>query len=104
MRPLSPCHLAARRDPAGRLLLSWVGRARGGWAWLDGVEAMADADFQGYRITVSGSDKAIERSVGETACQIEAADLAGLGPLLTIEVRQAGALGLSRPAILTIEA
>ena len=81
VRPLSPCHLAARRDPAGRLLLSWLGRARGGWAWLDAVETAADADFQGYRVTVSGGGNAIDRSVGETSIQIEAADLAGLGPL-----------------------
>ena len=104
VRPLSPCHLGSRRDSAGGLLLSWIGRARGGWAWLDGVESMADADFQGFRVSVSGSGGAIERSTSEPAFAFEAADIAGLGPTLTISVRQAGAFGLSQPTTLTIEA
>lgn len=103
VRPLSPCHLTARFDPGGALALSWIGRSRGGWAWLDGVEAAADGDFQGFRVTVSGGGGSIERSVAEPLATIAAADIAPLGPSLTIQVRQAGAFGLSRPASLTIE-
>ena len=65
---------------------------------------MPDGDFQGFRISISGSGGALERSTLEPQATIEAGDIVGLGPLLTIEVRQAGAFGLSRPTTLTIEA
>lgn len=101
VRPLAPCHLEARFN-AGALELAWIGRSRSGWAWLDGVAAAPDADFQGYRVSVTGSGGTIERSVEAGELTIAAAEFAGLGSGLTIAVRQAGAFGLSRPVSLTI--
>lgn len=102
-RPLSPSHLAAVTDERGALCVAWMERSRSGWAWLDGVETPRDADFQGFRITITGSDGQIERSATDHQLTLEASELESLGTLRTIAVRQAGSVGLSPPATFNFE-
>jgi hypothetical protein len=103
MKPLSPSHLQAALAADESLAVGWVQRSRSAWAWLDEVEASADPAVQGYRLRATGAATSIERDCAEAQLALTAAEVAslGVGPI-EIQVRQIGALGLSRPATLTV--
>ncbi len=104
-RPLAPAQLRGAVRADGALDLAWVTRSRRGYAWIDSVDVPVDADFAGYRVTVSRGAGTTEFSVTEPAMSIAAAELASLGSgAITVTVGQAGAIGLSRPATIIINA
>jgi hypothetical protein len=78
-------------------------RTRLAWGWQDEVEAPADPAVQCYRVRIAGADGSVERDVAESDIIIESGEVAalGAGPLI-IEVRQIGALALSRPAAISV--
>lgn len=103
MKPLSPSHLQAGLAADGSLAIAWVQRSRLAWAWLDEVEATTDPGVHGYRLRVAGASATIERDCGDEQAALTAAEVASLGGgPIEIELRQIGALGLSRPATITI--
>lgn len=102
-RPLSPAQLRVTVRTDGALELGWEYRSRRGFAWIDAVDVPVDPDFSGYRINVARAAGMTEFSVTEPALLVSAAELASLGSgPVTISVRQAGAIGLSRPAVIII--
>ena len=102
-RPLSPAHLRGEVRGDGSLELEWTRRSRRGFAWIDAVDVPPDPDLSGYRIVVAGSAAAAEYSVTEAELMVGASVLASLGAgPLTITARQAGSIGLSRPATIII--
>jgi len=103
MRPLSPAHVNAERDADGSLHVRWVRRSRLAWNWADEIEAPVDGAVHGYRLKVVGSEGSLARDVIEPEVTIASADITtlGSGPL-SVEVRQIGAVALSRPATITI--
>lgn len=102
-RPLSPAQLRGALQPDGTLAVSWAYRSRRAFAWIDFVDAPVDWDFAGYRVTIARGASAVDLSVSEAALSVSAAELAaiGTGPI-TVSVRQAGAMGVSRPATIII--
>lgn len=84
LRPVSPCHLKARRLADGTLHLTWIRRARvGGDPW-DGEVPLGETSER-YRVEARDGTTVVF-SVETT---IPAADLpATLAPGLTVEVRQ----------------
>jgi len=49
-RPLTPVHAQAELDSSGALWLRWTRRARGGWRWLDGVDAPLVEERERYEV------------------------------------------------------
>lgn len=49
-RPLTPVHPVATATGAGGLLLEWTRRARGAWAWSDGVDVPLVEEFERYEV------------------------------------------------------
>ncbi len=102
-RPLAPAQVGGVVRADGALELSWTYRSRRGFAWIDAVDVPVDADFAGYRITLTRGSGAADYSISENALLVSSTELAGLGSgPVTIAVRQAGAVGLSRPATIII--
>ena len=103
MRPLSPAHLRARLAADGSLLVHWIQRSRSGWSWLDEVDTPLDPLVQGYRLRMSGGSATVERDCVAPELTLTASEVLtlGSGPI-DIQVRQIGALALSRPETITI--
>lgn len=98
-RPLSPAQLRGEVRGDGSLELTWTRRSRRGFAWIDAVDVPPDPDLSGYRIVITGALATVEFSVTEPELVVSASALAGFGAgSLTITARQAGSIGLSRPA------
>ncbi len=104
-RPLSPAQLRGSVRADGALELGWVTRSRRGFAWIDAVDVPVDADFSGYRVSVARGAALSDFTTTDPALMVSAADLASLGSgPISASVRQAGAIGLSRPATIIINA
>ena len=104
-RPLAPAQLRATVRADGTLELGWTYRSRRGFAWIDAVDVPVDADFAGYRITVARGAVTGEFAATDPALVVSAAEIASLGSgAITVSVRQAGAIGLSRPSSIIINA
>ena len=102
-RQLSPAQLRGAVRSDGTLDLSWTRRSRRGYAWIDAVDVPPDLDLSGYRITITGSAASAEYSVTEPHLVLSVAQVTSLGAgPLTINARQAGSIGLSRSATITI--
>jgi hypothetical protein len=103
VRPVSPVDVDAGLDADGNLAMTWTRRSRSGFAWIDGIDAPIGESSEQYSITVTGSQSAIGLSSAAPMLEIAAAERAeaGSGPF-TIEVRQLGDAGASRPAALTL--
>jgi len=52
LRPLSPTHGKAVRQPDGAVSLEWIRRARGAWLWLDGVDTPLNEESERWEIAV----------------------------------------------------
>jgi hypothetical protein len=102
LRPPAPVDLAAELQPGGDLALSWTRRSRQGFAWLDGIDAPLGEANEQYRVGIAGASAALQLPATQPSLSIVAAELATLGGVLTIEVRQIGDAGISRPAQLTV--
>lgn len=91
--PPAPVHLTIGRE-GDMLVLAWVRRGRGGWAWRDAVEIPLGEEREAYRVTRIGADGvAVTNEVAEPALRI-----AIPASPTRIEVRQIGTHGPSRPA------
>ncbi len=104
LRPLSPVHPRATALPDGSLELDWTRRARGGWAWLDGVDAPLHEQVESYFVTYGPLNApAAIWDVAEPHLNVSAAQLAELAALLPGEkfrVRQQGTYGVSGHLVL----
>lgn len=101
LRPPSPVHPRIVVSPDGGLELAWTRRARGGWAWRDGVDLPLQEQFERYLVTLG--DPAMPAAVwelGEARLALSAAVLAALPPG-ALRVRQQGNHALSEPLFLT---
>lgn len=105
MRPLAPANLRAIPTADGTVRLSWVRRSRLAWGWVDEIEAPADNEFHGFRVTVAGPSGSITADVQTSEYVLSAAERVSLGAgQLTVDIRQIGVAALSRPATITINA
>jgi hypothetical protein len=99
LRPPPPVRLDAMPGGSGDLLLSWVRRSRRGWAWIDGIDTPLGENREEYRITISGPLGSFERTSTQPELTVTATELAPVGSgEATVEVRQIGDWGPSRPA------
>lgn len=100
-RPFAPVHGAAKRLADGTLLLSWVRRARGSFAWPDSVEVPLNEQSESYEVIFNdGASRAIRwivASPGLTIAADTAASLTNAGPLAAFEVTQRGTSAASLP-------
>ena len=104
MRPLSPVELSAELDAAGNLSLRWIRRSRGGFAWLDEIDAPIGESYEQYAVSITGALSDLEISSSEPKLTVAAADVAGVGPgAAIIQVRQVGDWAASRPSQITID-
>lgn len=107
LMPLSPVHLRARSLFNGDVEIGWIRRSRAGWRWLDGVDAPLSEENERYQMTMlypDGRSRLLEQADTRFiyAAAERAADRASGATALTIEVRQIGNAGLSRPASITL--
>jgi hypothetical protein len=98
--PVSPVHLRAVPDGTGGWNVNWTRRSRNGWRWASGADVPLGEESERYELRVLSGGSLLRRvetlspdwAYGAAAV---AADGAGV---VTIEVRQIGALALGRPA------
>jgi len=98
--PPAPVQLRAWRDSDGTTQAAWVRRSRGGWDWVDGVDAPLGEELERYRVTVlddGGAARVLE--IGVPRLELRADERAAE---CSIIVQQIGALGLSPPAELRL--
>ena len=104
-RPLSPVHGAAETRSDGTITLSWCRRARGAWAWLDGVDAPLSEPSEAYIVGVGDpTNPALIWNVGQAKLNLSAAtwsDIVLAHPASPVWVRQVGAVAQSDPLLLT---
>jgi hypothetical protein len=102
----SPVHLKAMAV-GNDIVFTWVRRGRLGWAWLDGVDAPLAEETEHYAVTLILSNGQL-RHIGSSLpawtydAAAKAADGAAGATSFTIEVRQQGTHGLSKPATLSL--
>lgn len=90
-RPLTPVHPLARPEPGGGLALAWTRRARGTWAWRDGVETPLVEEAERYQIGAGTVDAPSFAWTTDTpALVLSAQELALLAPGTPLWVRQIG--------------
>lgn len=65
-RPFTPAHGNAMRMSDGSIMLSWVRRARGSYAWPDSVGIPLNEQSEGYEVCVDGPAFATMRWIVET--------------------------------------
>lgn len=99
VRPPSPAQLRLRpRD--GGVRMTWVRRSRGGWTWIDGVDAPLIEEFEAFRIVIAGRSGATRTiDTGSSQVDLPAVDIADPA---SVAVRQHGRHGESPPATATI--
>jgi hypothetical protein len=93
LRPLSPVHGSARRQPDGSIVLDWIRRARGAWLWQDGVDIPLCEEAERWEITTGDPAAPAMRWQTSTAgLVVTAAQLAALpaGSPPYFAVRQIG--------------
>ena len=102
LRPSSPVNLKATLDEGG-LTLSWTRRSRLGWAWVDGLDAPLSETVELYRVEISGTASELSFDTVEPRLVVGSDSLAVLGSgEATIEIKQVGDYGLSRPLGITL--
>lgn len=98
LRPLAPVNLSATPQTGGDLLLRWTRRSRGGFAWIDGVDAPLGEAREQYRVVAASAAQSIALSTAEPTLLIEAATIDGLGAgSISVSVQQVGDYAISRP-------
>jgi hypothetical protein len=104
LTPLSPVHPRVATLEGGALRLGWTRRARGGWTWLDGVDAPLNEQAERYEVSFGSDDAMLARWECVTAELIldaaTLADLAAAAPGGRFQVRQRGTFALSPPLAL----
>lgn len=103
LRPLAPVHGQIRPDGAGGVTVGWIRRSRVDTGWRDHVDLPMGESREVWRIAISPPVAGIgpwERA--SPTLDIGAADLAGLPPGCSLEIRQAGDFALSPPLSLPL--
>ena len=105
LRPLCPVHPQATATADGGWALAWTRRARGGWLWLDGVDAPLVEQAEAYEVLYGPTDAPVARwQVAEPGLILNGATMAGLTaayPHGALSVRQSGTYALSDALLLT---
>lgn len=90
-RPLAPVHPVAEAVPSGALRLEWTRRARGAWAWVDGVEVPLVEENELYEVGAGPLGTPLASWTTDTpALLLDTAALAALAPGTQLWVRQLG--------------
>lgn len=101
LRPLEPVHGTAARLAGGGLDLSWVRRARGAWAWLDGVDTALNEQSEAWQIDFGQTGESVAqwtRSVSWLDLdQRTWTSLQAQAPGGNFRIRQIGTHGISSP-------
>lgn len=104
LRPPAPVHPRLAVLPDGSWHLSWTRRARGGWQWLDGVDAPLVEQDEAYLVTLGSLDAPSALwATGTPWLDIDAALLSDLSARASgevLRVRQQGTHALSEPLLL----
>lgn len=96
-RPLAPVHPVASLAPGGGLTLEWTRRARGAWAWRDGVDVPLVEEVERYEVGAGAADGPLALwPVAAPALMLAAGDLALLPAGTQLWVRQIGSHARSR--------
>lgn len=102
LRPLAPVHPRIDRDTGGGLRLRWTRRARGAWAWSDGIDAPLVEELERYLVTLGPIEAPhLVWTVDAPTLEFDAAALAAMTaawPGAALRVRQQGTHALS-PAL-----
>ena len=102
---LSPVHPRVSRDAGGDLSLAWTRRARGAWAWRDGVDAPLNEQAESYQVILGPANAPYAVwQAAQPALILPAAQLASLAatyPGASLHVRQQGSYAVSAPLFLT---
>ena len=102
-RPLAPVHPRAVEMPSGGLALFWTRRARGAWAWADGVDVPLVEESERYEIGAGPSATPGVAWTSETpSLVLSAEELAQLAPGTPLWVRQVGTHARSPELLLHI--
>ena len=106
VRPLSPVAMTAT-PLAGDTLIGWTRRSRDGWRWRDAVDVPLGEESERYRVmkVASGRPDVVVEVLGPGWTYSSAertADFAAGATTATISVVQIGALGVSRPAAISV--
>ena len=105
LRPLVPVHPRIKPSAAGGLVLSWTRRARGAWAWLDGVETPLGEQAEAYLVGLGDAGQPVLRwELVQPLLELSAATLAQLSSEHSgqpLWVRQVGSFATSPPLLLT---
>jgi hypothetical protein len=104
-RPLTPVHGRAGDAADGSLRLEWCRRARGGWAWLDGVDVPLNEQAEAYVVGIGDSEAPDLRwETGVPLLEIDAARWLSIKSAHAgkpLWVRQVGIAAASIPLLLT---
>jgi hypothetical protein len=104
-RPWSPVHPETDSAADGSLTLNWTRRARGGWAWVDGIDMPLQEQSEAYLVALGGWGSPIMQwQVSAPQLTIDAATMASIRTAhagATIEVKQQGTYALSESLLLT---
>jgi hypothetical protein len=105
LQPLAPVHVRMRQD-GGDIVITWTRRSRGGFAWLDFVDAPLSEVREAYRLRILLDDVVVrEQEVTESQFRYELSDrLAdGGGGTVGVEIAQLSAVaGPGRPTTATL--
>jgi hypothetical protein len=92
--PPSPVHLTSHLLPGGDALVRWVRRSRGGWRWIDGVDAPLGEEREVYRVTIAPTGGP-PRDLDVMAPEIVISALDRVAGSCVVSVRQVGSNGES---------
>jgi hypothetical protein len=99
-RPLTPVHGKAARMPDGSIVLSWVRRSRGLYAWPDSVEIPLNEQSESYEVLVEDSEfRAMRWIVGSTTLTVGADIAVNLASDSTRSIFRVAQLGNSAASI-----
>jgi hypothetical protein len=103
--PLSPGACAGASSSGGDWQFGWVRRSRIGWQWLDGVDAPLGEAQESYRIDLKYSGTVFRTATVSAPIWTYAAasigrQSGGITGAVTVEIRQIGDFGASRPVTL----
>jgi hypothetical protein len=105
-RPLTPVHGRAIKRLDGSLRLEWCRRARGSWAWLDGIDVPLNEQTEAYLVGLGDSDMPVFRwETATPALELDAPNWSSIQaahPGKPLWVRQVGTAAASNPLLLTI--
>ncbi|GAA4046023.1 phage tail protein [Parerythrobacter jejuensis] len=104
IRPLTPVHPRARIENDGSLKLCWTRRARGAWAWHDGVEVPLVEEIESYLVGIGSTDSPSSSWITPiNALSFDPAgwnDIQLAAPGAVMWVRQIGSFAHSEPLLL----